>query len=151
MRNLNIGIHAATGDKNLSIECLGVINDLLNAVEERTECRNNNATLCLADKTQNDFGDFFFTRAVSRPCSIRRIGYYCKDAFFAEFGESLKVRWRFIEGGQIEFKVSRMNDRPVGGMEGNGGGIGDTVGDSEKLHFDFPDPDAFGIRDGGQG
>src|SRR3989338_2168678 len=47
--DLGIGLHASAGDKHFAVISLGVLHDLLDAVQKRRECRDDHAAFGIAD------------------------------------------------------------------------------------------------------
>src|SRR3989344_2123738 len=138
--DLGIGLHASAGDKHFAVISLGVLHDLLDAVQKRRECRDDHPAFGIADQVFERRGDFALALAEAGLRGVCRVRDDREHSFFAELRQALEICRRFISrGGKVEFEVARMDDLSVRRMENDRGGIRNTVRDPQILHFHFAD------------
>jgi hypothetical protein len=95
-------------------------------------------------------GDLALALAVAGLGGVGGVGDDRQHPRVAQLGETMEVGRVLVHRRQVELEVAGVHQRAVGRVDGDGGGVGDAVGDAQEFHFHLADADLLAELDGVQ-
>ena len=106
----------------------------------RREQRDDDAGFGPLDDGVEGSPDAFLAARRAARIDVGRIAHQEANAFARECLEALDVEELAVRRGVVELEVARMHDEPGVGANGQGGRVGNRVGDANRLDLERPDP-----------
>ena len=135
-------LHAAAENSDAALVLYRRVNDLLNAVHVRGECRNDDTTTHVMKRLVKRRTDCTLTRCMSLALCIRAVCEEEQNPLVAKLGEAAEIRHLPIDRRIVELEVTRVDDHAHGGLDREPNRIGDRV-----IHADKADTEAADIDD----
>ena len=126
--------HTSAEYSDLSVVCNSAVDDLLNAVDIRGECRNDYAlAFCTVEKLHKGVSDCSLRSRVTGTLSVGRIRHKRKNSPASEFAETCKVDDAALDRREVDLEVARVDNNACRSVDGKSDRIGDRVVNADKF------------------
>ena len=131
--------HRASHQRDLAIERIGRVEDLLNAMDVGGEARHHDAPLTAREDLLQVGAHYRLRRREAVAIHVRGVPAQQQHALAAELGQARDVSRRPVDGRLVELVVPGDQHRAQVGAQGDGAGVGDRVGHVHELQRERPE------------
>ena len=109
VRDLHVVDHAAPDERHFAAHARPNVDDLLNAMNRRSEARQNHAPRCRAAQFFNSRNDSPLRWRKPGALHVRRIAEQCQHSLRSVFGERVQIKRRAAHRCLIDLKIPSVN------------------------------------------
>jgi hypothetical protein len=136
LREIDVLLHAATGNEYFPVRVFRCIDDLLNTIEPGAEGADDDPPFRRRNESIDRFRDDAFAGGVS---GLRGVRAVCDDREHAALPHARNMRevgGRLVDRREIEFEIPGVDDRAERRVNRDTRGVGDAVRHAEEFDFD---------------